>query len=175
MIDFDYFQLMAKYNRWMNENIFAACAEIPDDDRHRDMDAFFGSIHDTLDHIFYGDQAWMNRFTGRPVGVAIGEELHADFTGLRRDREKMDAFIIAWCDKLDDAWLQENFEYTSNVDGETRVLPAWVLVTHMFNHQTHHRGQVTTLMKQLGYDPGITDLPWLPALAAEDKPARPAP
>jgi uncharacterized damage-inducible protein DinB len=44
------------------------------------------------------------------------------------------------------------------------ILPRWVLVTYMFNHATHHRGQLTTLMKQLGIDPGVTDLPWLPAL-----------
>jgi len=56
------------------------------------------------------------------------------------------------------------FEYTNNVDQKTRVLSAWMLVTHLFNHQTHHRGQLTTLIKQLGYEPGITDLPWLPEL-----------
>ena len=64
------------------------------------------------------------------------------------------------------AWLAETLQYRSNVDGITRVLPAWILVTHVFNHQTHHRGQVTTLMKQLGHDPGVTDIPWLPELKA---------
>lgn len=49
-------------------------------------------------------------------------------------------------------------------DGKTRAPPRWVLATHMFNHGIHHRGQLTTLMKQLGVDPGVTDLPWLPAL-----------
>jgi uncharacterized damage-inducible protein DinB len=63
---------------------------------------------------------------------------------------------------------QSPFEYTSNVDGKTGVLPTWVLVIHMFNHQTHHRGHVTTLIKQLGREPGITDLPWLPEFEANE-------
>lgn len=166
MYPHDHFQLMARYNRWMNENVFSTCAAIPEADRRKDMGAFFGSIHKTLDHIFYGDKAWLNRFTGKPVGVDIGEELHDSFAGLRKARQAMDNTIVEWADGLDSQWLKADFRYTSNVDGKTRVLPAWMLVTHMFNHQTHHRGQVTTLMKQLGYDPGVTDLPWLPELDA---------
>lgn len=164
MFRVDYFQLMARYNRWMNQNLFSVCADIPDVDRRKDMGAFFKSIHKTLDHIFYGDTAWMDRFTGKPVGIDIGQEIHADFTSLTKAREAMDNTIIEWTDRLDDQWLRTDFEYTSNVDGKRRILPAWILVTHMFNHQTHHRGQVTTLVKQLGHDPGITDIPWLPEL-----------
>jgi uncharacterized damage-inducible protein DinB len=69
-----------------------------------------------------------------------------------------------WAAGVTDPWLAETMSYVSVNDGKTRVLPRWVLVTHMFNHGTHHRGQLTTLMKQLGVNPGVTDLPWLPAL-----------
>ncbi len=165
MFDGDYYQLMAQYNRWMNRKLFAVCEQIPEADRRRDLGAFFGSIHKTLDHIFYGDVAWINRFTGKPVGVEIGQERHSEFNALQQDRSTLDNAIVHWAQALDGEWLKKPFEYTSNVDGKTRVLPAWVLVTHMFNHQTHHRGQVTTLIKQLGYEPGITDIPWLPELA----------
>lgn len=160
----DYFRLMAKYNHWMNCRIFAVCAGIPDADRRRDLGAFFKSIHATLDHIYYGDVAWMNRFSGQAPGVDIGQQLNPTFDGLKAAREAMDEAIIEWAEQLDETWLKEEFRYTSNVDGKTRVLPAWVLVTHLFNHQTHHRGQVTTLIKQLGYEPGVTDIPWLPEL-----------
>lgn len=166
MFDGDYFQLMAKYNRWMNRGIFGVCGQIPESDRRKDLGAFFKSIHDTLDHIYYGDKAWMNRFSGKPVGVNIGEQLNPTFESLKEAREEMDTAIIEWSEGLDKTWLKKDFEYTSNVDGQTRVLPTWVLVTHMFNHQTHHRGQVTTLIKQLGYKPSITDIPWLPELDA---------
>lgn len=101
--------------------------------------------------------------------IAIGEELHHDFERLKADRTVLDQQILDWSHALSPQWLDSAFEYTSNVDGKTRVLPAWVLVMHLFNHQTHHRGQVTTLIKQLGHEPGITDLPWLPEFESQER------
>jgi uncharacterized damage-inducible protein DinB len=163
----NYYQLMAEYNCWMNQNLYLVCSEISDEKRKQDLGAFFQSIHGTLNHLLYGDKAWMGRFTDRPFSVtAIGQELYTDFNILRVEREKTDQQILEWSQQLDSEWLSQPFEYTSNVDGKRRVLPAWVLVTHLFNHQTHHRGQVTTLIKQIGYDPGVTDIPWLPTTNA---------
>lgn len=161
----DDFELMARYNRWMNENLYRVCETIPDGDRKKDLGAFFKSVHGTLNHLLYGDRAWMDRFLGKPLSLrVIGEDLYEDFEQLRAARQALDQQIIEWSQGLNERWLDAPFEYASNVDGKTRVLPARVLVMHMFNHQTHHRGQVTTLIKQLGHDPGITDLPWLPEL-----------
>lgn len=166
MYDGSYYQLMAEYNCWMNQKIYSVCSAIPDEQRKQDMGAFFKSIHGTLNHLLYGDKAWMGRFTLHPFSVTvIGQELYAEFEVLRAERETTDRQIIEWSRHLNPEWLSQPFEYTSNVDGKCRVLPTWVLVTHMFNHQTHHRGQITTLLKQLGYDPGVTDIPWLPAIS----------
>ena len=87
---------------------------------------------------------------------------------MRADRRALDQQILDWSYALSPHWLDSPFEYTSTVDGKIRVLPIWVPVTHMFNQQTHHRGQVTTLIKQLGHEPGITDLPWLPEFESPD-------
>jgi uncharacterized damage-inducible protein DinB len=161
------FELLARYNQWMNQKLYVICAEIPDADRTKDMGAFFKSVHGTLNHLLYGDKAWMGRFTGRSLeGLEIGAELYADFDQLREARERMDRHIIVWSESLKPEWLASDFEFTSMVDGKTRRIPAWVLVTHMFNHQTHHRGQLTTLLKQLGFDTGITDLPFMPEFNA---------
>ncbi len=168
-IDKAYCQLMTAYSHWMNQKLYRVCATIPEADRRKDQGAFFKSVHDTLNHILFGDRAWMGRFTGQPFGRPIGEELYADFNELWQQQDRTDQEILAWCDRLEDDWLQQPFTYTSNIYEENRVLPTWVLVTHMFNHQTHHRGQLTTLIKQLGYEPGITDLPWMPALATSDR------
>ena len=169
MIAKNTFELMARYNQWMNEKLYQVCAGISDQERKKDLGAFFKSVHGTLNHLLYGDKAWMARFLGKPLAVsAIGEELHQDFDGLRADRRALDQQILHWSHALSPQWLDLPFDYTSNVDGKTRVLPAWALVMHMFNHQTHHRGQVTTLIKQLGHDPGITDLPWLPEFELKD-------
>jgi len=161
----NHFELLARYNQWMNEKLYQVCAEIPDQKRKEDLGAFFQSIHGTLNHLLYGDKAWMGRFTGHPYSITvIGQNLYEDFEKLREERIKTDQNIIEWSRSLSTDWLTSPFEYTSNVDQKTRVLPTWILVTHLFNHQTHHRGQVTTLIKQLGYEPGVTDLPWLPEL-----------
>ncbi|MGI0488477.1 DinB family protein [Pantanalinema rosaneae CENA516] len=165
MIDHRYCQLMTHYNQWMNHKLYALCAELSDADRKHDRGAFFKSIHGTLNHLLYGDRAWMGRFTGVPFpGTGVAQELYADFAELWHERDLTDLALIKWADNLSDQWLAQPLEYTSSVDRKTRVLPTWVLVTHLFNHQTHHRGQLTTLLSQLGYDPGVTDIPWLPNL-----------
>jgi uncharacterized damage-inducible protein DinB len=164
----NYYQLMAAYNQWMNCRLYAVCAEIPDEERRRDLGAFFKSIHGTLNHLLFGDIAWMDRFAGRPRRYRIGDEICADFDALRAAREAMDESILGWVEALTEAWLEEPLEWISGIDGKTRRIPKRILVTHMFNHQTHHRGQLTTLIKQLGYDPGDTDIPWMPVFTPED-------
>ena len=160
-----YYKLMAEYNKWMDDKIYDVCLEIPDELRRKDMGAFFKSIHSTLNHIYYGDLAWIERlrdkkFTPRKLGV----DLFDNFENLKTAQEEMDHEILEWSRTLTPEALNETFDYVSNVENFKRTLPVWVLATHMFNHQTHHRGQVATLIKQLGYEPGVTDLPWLPCL-----------
>lgn len=156
---------MASYNQWMNQKLYALCATLSDEERKRDMGAFFHSIHGTLNHLLLGDRIWLNRFLGEAVyPVTWGEDLYSDFEELWHERKLTDEFLLKWATLISDQWLAQPFEYTSQIDQMTRVLPAWLLVTHLFNHQTHHRGQLTTLLHQMGHDPGVTDLPWLPQL-----------
>jgi uncharacterized damage-inducible protein DinB len=158
----DHYALMARYNRWMIEKIYTLCADIPDAERKRDRGAFFKSIHGTLNHLLFGDVVWMARFQQREGPNRIIAELHADFGELRAARETMDARILDWTATLTPQWLAAPFSFTSNVDRKTRTRPAWALVAQLFNHQTHHRGQLTTLLSQMGIDPGVTDIPFLP-------------
>lgn len=166
MIDGDYCRTMARYNGWMNERIYELCARIPDEERRRDRGAFFSSIHGTLNHIVYADLAFLSRFTSDPPEVpALGEELVADFDELRAERTALDERLLRWSSSLSDVWLSAPFTYESKVDGRSRRVPSWILVVHLFQHQAHHRGQLTTLLSQLGHDPGVTDLPFMPGLA----------
>lgn len=163
MIDCTYCHTMARYNHWMNQKLYEICGTLSDAERKQDRGAFFRSIHGTLNHLLYGDRAWIGRFINRPFSAkTIGQNLYDSFEDLRREREITDQAILKWSQQLTEDWLAAPFDYTSNVDGETRTLPTWILVVHLFNHQTHHRGQLTTLLSQLGHDPGVTDLPWLP-------------
>ncbi|AIE74465.1 MULTISPECIES: DinB family protein [unclassified Synechocystis] len=163
MLDNQRFLLLAEYNQWMNSNIYQVCSNLSEYELKLDRKAFFSSIFLTLNHIMYGDLAFLSRFTGDPEEVPeLGEELAPTFSTLKSRREMLDLRIIDWTKSLQSDWLAVTQTYQSKVDGKFRTVPRWVLVTHMFNHQTHHRGQVTTMLAQLGMDFGSTDIPFMP-------------
>ena len=163
----EYAKTMAAYNRWMNGNVYDACAKLSDEERKRDAGAFFKSIHGTLNHLLLGDRIWLGRFIGVPFPVkALSQELYADFDQLRAERTKTDEDIMAWAGSLSGTEFDGQLSYMSTVNPQLRTYPFWVAVAGFFNHQTHHRGQVTTLLMQQGIDPGVTDLIWLPQLQA---------
>jgi uncharacterized damage-inducible protein DinB len=165
VIDATWAGMMARYNRWMNERLYALCAELPDAERRRDRGAFFRSIHGTLNHLLLADHVWMGRFLGSPRHFpSLDHEVHAGFEPLRVARAELDAEIERWVEGLADAALAGELRYRSMVNPQERALPLWAALTHFFNHQTHHRGQLTTLLSQAGRDPGVTDLLWLPGV-----------
>ena len=154
---------MARYNRWMNERLYECCAPLSDVQRKEDVGAFFKSMHGTLNHLLLADRVWMGRFTGVPFTVrSLDTELYSDFAELRAQRSATDEAIANWAASLTDEKLAGNLTYTSMVNPAPRTYRLELVVTHFFNHQTHHRGQLTTLLSQRGIDPGVTDLLWLP-------------
>lgn len=167
-------RLMARYNRWMNEKLYTLSAGLPDAERKKDRRAFFRSIHGTLNHLLLGDRIWLGRFVGRPFQVkSLAEELCSDFDELREERSRTDDEIDAFVAGLTSEKLAASFAYRTLVDPQERSTPLWILTTHFFNHQTHHRGQLTNLLSQCGLDPGITDLLWLPDHPDASSHARP--
>ena len=165
MIDGAYVVRMARYNRWQNENLYSAADRLSDAERCRERGAFFGSIHKTLNHLLWGDQMWMSRLTGSarsPVGIADSGSLHADWMALKAERVRFDQTIIDWADTIEPLWLAAEMTYYSLTVQRDATQPYWVLVTHLFNHQTHHRGQVHCMLTQTGGRPSDTDLPFMP-------------
>lgn len=163
MITPDYARTMAAYNRWMNETVYAAAARLSDAERKRDLGAFFKSLHGTLNHLLVGDRLWLGRFTGAPVTFpSLGHELYADFGELRRERGQTDAAIEAMAAAITPERLAGPLLYRSLLNPRDVTIPFGFALTGFFNHQTHHRGQATTLLMQLGIDPGVTDLIALP-------------
>jgi uncharacterized damage-inducible protein DinB len=163
MIDAEHCQMFAAYNGWMNRKIYESAARLNDAQRKEDRGAFFGSIHATLNHLLWGDRLWLSRFNGKtyPVGK-IGVDLYDDFAELLEARRALDDDLGAWAATVTEAQLAGTLTWFSGVAQREFSRPVWLCVSQMFNHQTHHRGQVTTLLKQAGIDPGITDLPWAP-------------
>jgi uncharacterized damage-inducible protein DinB len=165
MIDVGYVQRMARYNRWQNENLYGVADTLSDADRKLPRGAFFGSIHATLSHLLWGDRAWMSRFAGTPRpegGIPESVSLYPDWDVLKRERTAFDAVIIDWADRLEATWLTDDLTWYSHAAKAQLAKPKWLLVTHMINHQTHHRGQVHCLLTQAGGKPGDTDLPLMP-------------
>ncbi len=158
---------MAAYNRWMNERLYAVCAELSDDERKQDRRVFFGSIHGVLNHLLLADRIWLGRFEGKPYPARrLDEEVQADFAALREARAETDRAIESWVAALDDTRLSMPLDYVSVVDRAPRRCALWLAVIHFFNHQTHHRGQVTALLSQCGRDYGVTDLVGMPGLTS---------
>ena len=171
MTSVDQYQALARYNAWMNEKLYATAGALSDAERRRNVGAFFRSIHGTLNHLLLTDRAWLWRFTGdarvaqscdaagKPIPMTgrLDQELYADFDELRRERARTDADITAFADALAPERLAEEIAYRTTAGVEQRHV-LWWAVTHFFNHQTHHRGQVTTMLMQAGHDPGVTDL-----------------
>ena len=163
----EYFTLMSRYNRWMNQELLAVCSEMPDEMRRADRGAFFKSVHGTFNHILLCDRLWLGRFMQKPYAArSLDEEVCADWHELKIERIKTDDALDIWLSTLSDHDLQSPLTFTSISQPTQRTETLWILLAHLFNHQTHHRGQVTTLMNQLGYDSGVTDLPMMPNLAA---------
>ena len=129
------------------------------------MGAFFKSIHGTLNHLVVGDQLWLDRLDGVPTSIAsLDQELHDDFEALTQKREHIDNRLDRFVASLTDERLNRSltFRRLSGDKGEI-TLPMPIVLMQFFNHQTHHRGQVTTLLMQCGVNVGVTDLPMLPA------------
>jgi len=165
MIDPAYVRRMARYNRWQNQNLYGVADALSDEERRRERGAFFGSVHKTLSHLLWADQTWMSRFTNGPrqqAGIPESVSLYPDWDGLKRERVSFDETMIAWADRLDPAGLEADLTWFSGGAMREITKPRWVLVTHMFNHQTHHRGQVHCMLTQAGGKPHATDLPAMP-------------
>lgn len=167
MITAAYARSMADYNRWQNDNLYGCAEKLSDAQRKEPRAAFFGSIHGTLNHILWADQVWMCRFTPTVRPPAAKRPLESvdqykDWTDLKRARTGFDAIIGQWTDGLDEDWLRADLTWFSRAAGREVTKPRWLLVAHMFNHQTHHRGQVHCLLTQCGLKPGDTDLPFQP-------------
>lgn len=164
------FELMADYNQWMNQNISLAISNLSADELAKNRGAFFGSIIGTLNHILVGDIIWLKRFAEHPSNFksldyvrslekpqSLNTMLHHELMSLEHTRSKIDSVIKEFVSELCDQTLSANLTY-KNSQGQVFSKNFGYLLQHLFNHQTHHRGQVSTLLNQLGIDLGVTDL-----------------
>ncbi len=170
-MDFNgHFQLMAQYNQRMNKQVYQAAAQLSAELFNQDQGAFFGSISGVLNHILVGDLIWLARFAHHqqsyqtlqnlsqlPKPKGLDHVLFSDLSLLTQAREEVDGAIIRWLDQEtapDHFYKDLSYSNTKGIVSQRNFAE---LVSHLFNHQTHHRGQVSTLLSQNGIDIGITD------------------
>lgn len=155
----DHFPLMARFNAWANERLYDTVAALPDDAYRAERRAFFGSIHRTLNHLLVVDRLWTGRIQGLDRGIrALDQVLYEDFAALRAARRADDQGLIDLVDGLDAAGLAAPVRYRRIIgDGLEEARAGHILLT-LFNHQTHHRGQVHVLLTQADVVPPPLDV-----------------
>ena len=153
-----HFRQLAAYNRAANALLYEACAALSDDERRQARPAFFGSIHGTLNHILLGDRIWMGRFEGQEMpSTNLDRILYDNFEELSAARVAEDARIVRFCDSLSGAFLAGSIRYVNN-EGRDYDDPVDLVLPHLFNHQTHHRGQVHDMLSQTAVPPPSLDM-----------------
>ncbi len=166
----EHLRLMAQYNQWMNNTVYDTAATLSAEELTKNRGAFFGSILGTLNHIAVGDIVWLKRFTALLAThseldfihacnqpQALDETLFSTLEELYICRKQIDNVLIELANSMTTDELEQNLSY-HNMKGIPATKNSFSLLMHLFNHQTHHRGQVTTLLFQAGVDVGVTDL-----------------
>jgi len=164
------FILLAEYNQLMNQRQYNAVANLSSENQSKDTGAFFKSILGTLNHIIIGDIIWLKRFAKHPSNAeplsyfltldnpkSLSSSLFEDFNSLSVERKKIDTLIIDWIKNLEDKDVNNCIKY-NNMAGTAFNKPQASLINHLFLHQVHHRGQVSTLLSQFNVDFGETDI-----------------
>jgi uncharacterized damage-inducible protein DinB len=169
----DQFIALSLYNQKMNQKIYAAAGKLSSEELNKDRSAFFKSIWGTLQHILVADLVWLRRYQSLPGAKAslasleqfpsidsLSGNLYNNLEELSSARKKLDEMICDFFNSMDQNQYGETLTY-KNMSGKSFEKKLWLLFTHLFNHQTHHRGQATTLLTQLNIDVGSTDLPYV--------------
>lgn len=161
MVDPAFVRTMARYNAWQNASLIAAAEALDDEARKADRGAFFKSIHGTFNHILWADEVWMSRLTGSEKPSVGGRdsagyvEGWAAFCARRRQRDQA---ILDWAATVERDWLRGTLIWYSGSAGREIGKPRGFLIAHLFNHQTHHRGQIHAMLTAAGTRPDHTDL-----------------
>lgn len=163
MITNNYIKEMASYSRWQNDSVFKCCDDIGSEERTRDRGMFFGSIHNTLDHICVVNRSILTFLNGTlPERNPPGGVVWPDWEQLKCVRTEQDDLLAKGAREWTEDWLSSGTAMIDQPSNGVPSIPRWVMLVQLFNHQTHHRSQVTVALHSLGLDYGSTDIPWRP-------------
>lgn len=168
----DHYRRYARYNAWINQCLLEASLSLSEDVQNKDQKLFFHSLNGSWNHIMVGDLLWLNRLAkifpilndqmdNWPKPTQLNQILYPSLKELAPPRQQLDELIIQWCDFLRESDCEDRLEYHNSQD-ELHVRPLPDVLQHLFNHQTHHRGQISAVLNQLGVDYGATDFIVMP-------------
>lgn len=150
---------MNRYSRWMNARLLQECSKLSDAERKMDRGAPFRSIHGVWNHLLLADRVWLSRFGIQEFSAAsLDQELYADWDELCAVRAVTDDLLDQWLRTLTSETLAGELRFTRMADKSEITVPYAKTALHVFNHGTHHRGQISALLEQAGGDCGVTDL-----------------
>ena len=161
----EYALTMARYNLWQNENLLNAASGLSNDERQKGRGAFFGSIERTFSHLLWADMMWLHRFIGTPApeyGFDASDDMITDWDEFVRLRTKMDETILTWARDLKAEQIDGDLSWYSGALGRDIIKPWKIVITHLFNHQIHHRGQIHAMLTSAGAKPQATDILVMP-------------
>lgn len=168
----DHYRRYARYNAWINQSLLEASLSLSATEQNKDQKVFFHSLTGSWNHIMVGDLLWLNRLAKIfpilddqmdqwPKPTKLDQILYNNLKELAKPRQQLDELIIQWCDFLRESDCEDRLEYHNSL-GELHVRPLPDVMQHLFNHQTHHRGQISAILTQLGVDYGATDFIVMP-------------
>lgn len=155
----NHLRTLAQYNRWSGERLLGACGALPEDEYMKARPAAYGSMHGTLNHILLADHLWLDRLEGRPDPAVPDPAtiLHQDLEGLREGRHEADRRITHYIDSLTPDRLEHEVVYRTRF-ADTFSTKVVLILTHMFHHADHHRGQVHDMLSQVPVEPPTVGL-----------------
>ncbi|HET7108094.1 MAG TPA: DinB family protein [Candidatus Acidoferrum sp.] len=149
--------VLYEFNAWADRRMLGAVAAVKQEDFLRPMGSSFGSLRDTTAHIYGAEWVWLERFQGRsPSSLPDGSEFQ-DVASLQEKWAELEGRLLGFVSALTQDDLNRVLEYKTLKFG-IYSNPLWQSMQHVVNHGTYHRGQVTTLLRQLGAEPVLTDL-----------------
>ena len=149
--------LLFQYNQWADRRMLDTCGTLTNEQFTRDLSSSFRSVRDTLVHLYGAEWVWNERISGRaPSGLPPGTTF-PDLAAVRAKLEEMDRYYVEYVTKLTPAELERVIHHKS-LAGQEFSSPIWQILHQLSNHATYHRGQVVTLLRQLGAKAVSTDL-----------------
>lgn len=165
MISTEYCQMMARYNMWQNKQLVEILDPMEFADLTKDRGAFFKSIFGTMNHILWGDGMWLSRlghYAPPDVAGAESASFKKTYEDWKQARSATDETLISWASSLTSEDLAREMTWESKLSDMSLTRPVWVCVAHVFNHQTHHRGQVHAMLTGAGCQAPVSDIPFIP-------------